>query len=69
MLEIKSDGTSFGTQVLQDGKPIGMVERCEIIIDAKDGIPRTKLTILKPKVDVNVPDKNVEITERNIGVK
>jgi hypothetical protein len=53
-INIVSDGTMVGTKVFDaEGKPIGRIQRVELIISVDDPIPSVKLTVLCPKVNVS----------------
>lgn len=59
---IKSDGTVDSTRVYDEtGREIGIVEKLEILVDAKKNIVRATITMENPKFEVT--DKNATIKE------
>ena len=63
-LQIKSDGTVFGTKVYtESGEPIGGITRLELVIDANDGsaIAQMKLNVFPGMLDVFVEKTNIQL--------
>ena len=49
---IKSDGTAESTRVYDDaGREIGIVDKFELVVDAKKGVVRATLTMDNPKFE------------------
>jgi hypothetical protein len=62
-IKIVSDGTNLGTKIYNfDGKEIPLVQSVTLILDADTQVYTAKLTILFPKLEVEV---DAEITEEN----
>lgn len=55
------DGTANTTQVTLDGEPIPRIQRLQAVVEA-GGVARLSVTMLAPRVDLEVPVEQVMVT-------